>query len=146
MRHRHQRLDRELFVLQRALDEQSGGDHRFELIVAAAQRSSALLRHMVRNGYDLNQFNEHGRTPLYWLIGEGDLDAVNRLLALKADPNRCQAGDVSPLMYAAHLGNLALVETLLIHGANAAYQDRDGATAAQIAEQAGHGAVRERLG
>ncbi len=49
----------------------------------------------------------------------------------------------SPLLLAAEENNVAVTERLLAHGADAAYQDRNGKTAQMIAEQFGNKAVAE---
>jgi uncharacterized protein len=142
---REARYRQALFQLQRALDERSGGDHAFEILVAAAQSSREFLAYVVQQGIAVNQLNELGHSALYWVIGEGDWQAAAALLNQGADPNLCGDGNPSSLMVAAHRGNLDLVNLLLKSGADPTYCDRDGDSAHTVAEVAGHPAIVERL-
>ncbi len=52
-------------------------------------------------------------------IAEGSAAAVRQLLAARADPNEIEeAGDVTPLMYAAARGDLEIVKALVEGGAD----------------------------
>ncbi len=142
---REARYKQALFQLHRGLDERAGGDHAFEILVAAAQASREFLAYVVQQGIAVNQLNELGHSPLYWVVGEGDRQAAEGLLNQGADPNLCQLGNPSPLMFAAHRGDLDLVNLLLEYGADPLYCDRDGDLACTVAEFAGHQAIVERL-
>jgi ankyrin repeat protein len=139
------RYQQDLYYLQRQYDEQSGGDHTFEIVLNAAASDADFLGFLVNRGTKIDPLNEKSRSPLYWMIGEGNLSAVKRLLNQGADPNLCLLGEPSPLMYAAYLGNLALVNLLLERSAQVSYQDKDGETALTIAQTQGHQQIIDRL-
>jgi len=56
-------------------------------------------------------------SPLIVAAGHGDLEAVDRLLAAGADPDRPVPGDGSPLISAAAAGHVSIVDRLLAAGA-----------------------------
>ncbi|NIR44148.1 MAG: ankyrin repeat domain-containing protein, partial [Gemmatimonadetes bacterium] len=59
----------------------------------------------------------------------GDLSAVKRLLAARADENSADEDGTTALMAAAFAGQAAVVRLLLDHGADADLQDEAGLTA-----------------
>jgi hypothetical protein len=58
------------------------------------------------------------RSELWWAANEGELDAVQDLLAQGADPNAMDFDGETPLHAAARLGDADIVATLLDHGAD----------------------------
>lgn len=59
-----------------------------------------------------------GRTELWWVANEGDLEAARDLLALGMDPNASDFDGETPLHAAARRGNSELLAALLDHGAD----------------------------
>ncbi|MCZ6834421.1 MAG: ankyrin repeat domain-containing protein, partial [Planctomycetota bacterium] len=75
---------------------------------------------------------------------------VTLLLVHQANPDALQHGGFTALMAAAMQGNLAMVETLLNHGANpklvALAPPHEGHTALDMATEGGHDSLVKRLG
>lgn len=59
-----------------------------------------------------------GRTELWWAANDGDLAAVDRLLAQVENPNAADIDGEAPLHAAARQGHVAVVEALLAGGAD----------------------------
>ena len=76
--------------------------------------------------------------PLLAATAAGDIDAVRRLLAERADPDVRDAQGRTPLMSAARRGDEAMVRLLLASGADRERRDAQGMTAADHAERSGH--------
>ena len=62
--------------------------------------------------------DELGRTELWWAARNGDLRAVERLLAQVENPNAVDLDGEGPLHAAARRGHVAVVEILLANGAD----------------------------
>ena len=76
---------------------------------------------------------------------DGEMRIITRLLASGADVNARAAGGYGPLHIAAFHDDVALVATLLAHGADAGPPTDDGRTALAIAEAQGQALVARRL-
>jgi len=83
-----------------------------------------------------------GGTALFIAIAAKQLDAVNKLLDLGADANKQAHYTDLPLKLAARVGDLAIINTLLVHGAKVNETGRDengnGTTALHCAFEAGN--------
>jgi hypothetical protein len=69
-----------------------------------------------------------GRTELWWAARDGQLEAVERLLAQVENPNAADIDGEGPLHAAARRGHVAVVEVLLASGADPAAKALHGAT------------------
>jgi hypothetical protein len=69
-----------------------------------------------------------GRTELWWAARDGQLAAVERLLAQVENPNAADIDGEGPLHAAARRGHVAVVEVLLASGADPGARALDGAT------------------
>jgi len=76
---------------------------------------------------------------------QGDLSAVEQLLARNRQPDVRDSCDWTPLMKAALNGHAAIVERLLQAGAQVDAQDAGGYTAMMLAASNNHAAIVERL-
>ncbi len=119
--------------------------------------------------YKLNEFNAFGKTPLMYAIQRNDLESVDILLNVTywpANPNQpttslaqlkaadneaycseyvfLQAGNRTPLMYAAWHANPAMVTLLLSHNANPVLTDDTGQTACAYIEKNTNATPREK--
>lgn len=94
---------------------------------------------------DVEATNGSGLRPLNSAVAGGHLAVVQQLLDHGADIEACQAGDVTPLMGAAAGGHDEIVDLLLAHGAVRSRRCAAGKSAADYAEERGHGHLLERL-
>ena len=76
---------------------------------------------------------------------QGDLSAVEQLLARNRQPNVRDSCDWTPLMKAALNGHAAIVDRLLQAGAQVDAMDSGGYTAMMLAASNNHAAIVERL-
>ena len=81
---------------------------------------------------DVNQTSSDGTTALHWAVYRNDVSLVNRLLALRANPNAKNDYGSTPLSEAAVVGNPEVVKRLLEAGANVESPNADGQTALMI--------------
>ena len=87
--------------------------HRPDLVRVAAKlgKSVAVLRHLVTAGWDVNAKN--ATTALHEAAGHGDLQLVEALVALGADPSVNDDGfDATPAGWADHFGHIAIRDYL----------------------------------
>jgi ankyrin repeat protein len=66
-------------------------------------------------------------------------------MALGASPNAIEHGGISSLHLAARRGDEAIIDMLLIRGADATRKSEDGKTPADTAQEGGHSALARLL-
>ena len=98
------------------------------------KRMERLLR---RDGFDLNERNEQGRTPLHFACKFGHAEIVHMLLSREADVNAKDQEENTPLHFAAGWGSTTLIELLLCNSANPLLRNKNGRTPVQIAARLG---------
>jgi ankyrin repeat protein len=117
-------------------------------LTAASQQSGVdLVQYLVRKGADPNLASNSGTPLMYAAISAIDTEAkVRFLLASGAKPD--VPGLVygwTPLQWSAHAGNWSIIELLVKAGGNLRQTDSKGRTLSDIASEAGHTDVAERL-
>jgi ankyrin repeat protein len=127
----------ELHSAWRRLDEIGGGDHSLDIIMDAARRHKLEFLLLAAREIGIN-YTENGKTALFWLAGEEDLEAVMLLIEAGAKIDAAAKGAASPLMHAAFRNRLGMVQLLIQHGAKVDYRDANGDSALSFAEEHGH--------
>ena len=89
-------------------------------------------------GFDINQTDRYGETPLIIASEIGDLDIVEILVKNGADVNKADYYGTTSLMEASAKGRLDIVQFLVEHGADVNKTDNDGETALMIASMRNH--------
>jgi ankyrin repeat protein len=108
------------------------------------------VRFLVAQGADIEAVARNQRLaaearPLHSAVAAQERDVITALLDAGADPNSRQHGGYTPLLEAAQLGNVKLVDLLLAHGASASDRLGDGSSASDLARKAGNERLAERL-
>ena len=98
------------------------------LMTAAARGDLCLVNELAHRGAPLDARNTGGATALYYAIVTGQHKVVALLLSRGADPN-LRVFYATPLMWAAHYGEAASVQSLLAGGANVNWRNNRGETA-----------------
>ena len=94
------------------------GEGWSSLHFAAAKGDAKEVEKLLSQGADIEEKNEHGRTPLYVAAKRGRLEVIKLLLKKGADVNaRARVGGYSPLHVAAGYKHSQVVEYLIAHGA-----------------------------
>ncbi|TYZ66918.1 hypothetical protein PybrP1_001594 [[Pythium] brassicae (nom. inval.)] len=112
------------YAVAQVLEDWGGDVALTPLHTAAAMNDTARMRYFVRKKVDPDCLGELGyiglnqRTPLHWAAVNGAVDAVEFLLASRADANAQDARGRTPLHWAARVNRLAVVRVLLAHGAD----------------------------
>jgi ankyrin repeat protein len=114
--------------------EKNGGQNA--LMWAIAGNHSAVTKELVNHKADVNARSKNGATALMF-AARGDLESTRTLLDAGADPNASIPDwGGTPLIIASTMGQAAIVEALLVKGADHSYRDGNSFTAL-------HAAVRD---
>lgn len=102
---------------------------------AAREGDPKIVKLLLANGFDVNRRNSEGETPLWDAIGgPTDTACIKVLLDAKADLSaRENDYQLTPLLWAVMLEDVAAVELLLQYGAPPDVQDKIGRTALHLA-------------
>ncbi len=92
----------------------------------------------LRNGGNINEAIENGRTALQIMCGEQRSSVVRWILDQGADPDLVGSDGRTPLMQAALIGSRDIAQILILRGAEINWQDSFGNTPLQIAVNSGH--------
>lgn len=126
--------------------ESRGHDGRTALrAAAAADNCFELVRYLVQVRSDVNARDADGRTPLYTLAVEGQLEAAAWLLRAGADPMSTDAEGRTAVHAAAWHGHRDVAALLLDHYVDPDACDVEGRTALQSASWQGHASVVQLL-
>ena len=82
------------------------------------RREPEAIRLLLRAGADPNIPNRYGRTPLFWVVMNGETELVRLLLQAGADGNAADRYGATPLTFAAESGSVEIAEALLSAGAD----------------------------
>ena len=104
-----------------------------------------IVARLLAEGVEVETSNGSGLKPLNSAVAGGHLTVVQLLLDHGANVNACQGGDITPLMGAAAGGHDAIVDLLLERGADVQRRCAAGKSAADYAEERGHGHLVSRL-
>ena len=109
------------------------------LMFAVSSGDAALVGALLDAGADADAMDVQGDVAVGYYLSQAEetLATADTLLALGADPDRRNQGDITPLMYAADVGDAHLVRTLLAGGANPLAGDSAGMTALHHAARTG---------
>lgn len=100
---------------------------------------------LIRQGFEINQKDHRGYSPLMLAVYSGQIDAARLLLQLGADPNSSDSADNTILMGAAFKGHDELVLILLLAGADPIARNTTGMTAADFAQTFGRSSTLQIL-
>jgi ankyrin repeat protein len=125
------------------------------LVAAAAANDLASIRILIERGAAVNEKDEAGRTPLMFAAGNGNLKAVELLLAKGADVNAVSAekfetvkngpialGNLTALLFAAPAGGPDVTRALLDAGAKVNAEDVRHMTPLMLAVATDHADAR----
>ena len=93
----------------------------------AGDRAESSAR--IEQGFDVNEVDEAGFSPLHWAVIGGQVATARLLLERGADPNLGAGGTMTPLHWAAMKGRVELIDVLLGRGARADAVNAYGMTA-----------------
>jgi uncharacterized protein len=134
---------RALMTADRASVDDRGPDGYTALHLAASFGQMEVARLLLGRGADPNAVTLNGArvTPLHSAVNAKHRDTASLLLALGASPNAVQRGGFTALHMAARDGDEAIVDMLLLRGADATRKSDDGKTPIDLATENGHGAL-----
>ncbi|XP_059470433.1 uncharacterized protein LOC132193653 [Neocloeon triangulifer] len=116
-----------------AEEEEQLADKDKTLLDWAKEGRADLVRKLVANGHDPNQWDDTGMTALHWATDRGNLEVVKCLLSLGAEFDFKDADGQTALHYAASCGHVEVVDALLKAGADPAAKDNEGDTPVDVA-------------
>jgi uncharacterized protein len=138
---------RALLASDRAAVDDHGPDGYTALHLAAFFGHLEVARLLLGRGADPNAvaLNESRATPLQSAVVARHRDTAGLLLALGASPNSVQRGGWTSLHAAARNGDEAIVDMLLLRGADTTRKSDDGKTPADLADEGGSAALAKLL-
>ncbi|GGL86066.1 hypothetical protein GCM10010840_25020 [Deinococcus aerolatus] len=139
---------REVLDADAALLNAASPDGFSPLGLAAFFGQEAVAALLLSRGADVNTVSRNAMRvgPLHSAVAGNHAGLVRTLMDAGADVNAAQQGGFTPLMGAAQNGNAELVRLLLSHGARPGDLTGEGRSAAELAQEEGHGEVLILLG
>ncbi|HBP53153.1 MAG TPA: hypothetical protein DD643_01820 [Synechococcus sp. UBA8638] len=102
-----------------SLDERALGGSTPLLLATGNERGDPEpAKLLIQAGADPNIPNRYGRTPLFWVVMNGQAELVRLLLQAGADANAADRYGATPLRFAAESGSVDIAEALLSAGAD----------------------------
>jgi len=116
------------------------------LALAVSFGHHSLARRLIEAGADVNRRANTAQNvgPIHAALARGDMQTLELLLQMGADPNAVQEKNVRPLHEAASSGNTVGAALLLMYGADPCAKADDGQTPADLALSKGY-ALADRL-
>ena len=105
------------------------------LHIAALHADPAMTEFLLGAGADPKARNDDGESPLHWAALSGNASVAALLLEKGADPNLADIKGNRPLHAAADSGSLELVRLLLPRSSDPKAMNREGLSAADIANE-----------
>lgn len=108
-------------------------------LYAAAESGNATAVEQILDAGGVRFVNDlvRGQTALSIAVSKGNMEVVRVLLDHKADPNKMNVDQTTPLMRAAEIGNADLVAALMVSGADTSIRNSQLQTASDIADSQG---------
>jgi tetratricopeptide (TPR) repeat protein/RNA polymerase subunit RPABC4/transcription elongation factor Spt4 len=103
------------------------------LFDAVIQHDAEMIADLVRAGFDVNNTNSDGLTPLMLACQKGEYEIANQLVAFGAKVNQTREGGRTALMDAAEYGSERIISLLMNSGADPTIKNQDGGTAFDLA-------------
>jgi hypothetical protein len=139
--------DSEYDVVARFAERRSGIPRKTTILTRAARngdidRVRSLLSESGNSRVDVNLRGESGFTPLFVAVSKLNVPIAKLLLESGSDPNipGLYPLETIPLLYAASIGNMEMVNLLLAHGADITVKTSRGTTVLHAAVNSGNGA------
>ena len=85
---------------------------------AAMRGDKGAVRTLLQQKADVNAQQIDGTTALHWAVEANDLELTDILLAAGAKPMAANQAGATPILLATQNGNAALIERLLVAGAD----------------------------
>jgi hypothetical protein len=103
-----------------------------ELFDTIKEGDADAVKAKIKEGANVNDKDEHGRTPLHKAAAKGDKEIVETLIEYGANVNAIDNQKETPLHEAAWSGNAIIVKTLVANKADVKAKNVNGKTAADI--------------
>lgn len=105
------------------------------LHAAASAGDVELLKQLLaKEGVNIDEGDEEGRTALHFACGYGELECAKELIAAKAKLDAVDNNENTALHYAAGYGQAEACKLLIESGANKETKNKDGKTALEVAQ------------
>ena len=117
-------------------DESDGEEPGQEttVISAASNGSVDRLKQLIKDGADVNEKDEEGRSALQFAAGYGEIECMEVLLEAGADIDAVDENKNTAAHYSAGYGNVESVSLLKKKGADLSLKNEEGKTAKEVAE------------
>jgi len=118
-----------------AIHERSGSLRNYSLNESIGIGNIDLVRYALKQGYDVNTFNEHGSSPMHLATYSGDIEIFELLLNNGADPNMPDMrgkSQITIILEAPKSVRVEMLRLLIKHGADLSLYDSSGETTAKV--------------
>lgn len=124
-------------ILAGTLPQTASANANDDLVHFAEKGLVDNVRHLIREGVDVNSRQNDGSTALHWAVLHDQADTVAALLDAGADPVALNRNGISPMFLAVQNGNPAIVSELLDAGADPNTLSENGETILMTAAHTG---------